>query len=71
MRHVPVPSTWAARPGPARPRQERSAGRLKDSHTAVKQVQRAGLELTQRGCGAWTRLFCRPEGGKRRCVQLS
>ncbi|MGW2586355.1 telomere-associated protein Tap [Streptomyces virginiae] len=50
--------------------EERSAGRLKDGHKVVKQVERAGLELTKRGFGAWTRIFYRPEDGKRRCVQL-
>ncbi|MEU8843436.1 helix-turn-helix transcriptional regulator [Streptomyces roseus] len=50
--------------------EERSAGRLNDRHKVVKQVERAGLELTKRGFGAWTRIFYRPEDGKRRCVQL-
>ncbi|MFD6876998.1 MULTISPECIES: telomere-associated protein Tap [unclassified Streptomyces] len=49
---------------------EPSAGRLGDGHKVVKQVQRAGLELTQRGFGPWTRLFRRPEDGTRYCVQL-
>ncbi|MFI7178990.1 telomere-associated protein Tap [Streptomyces spororaveus] len=50
--------------------EERSAGRLNDRHKVIKQVERAGLELTKRGFGAWTRIFYRPEDGKRRCVQL-
>ncbi|MBT2446201.1 helix-turn-helix domain-containing protein [Streptomyces sp. ISL-43] len=50
--------------------EERSAGRLKDGHKVIRQVERAGLELTKRGFGAWTRIFYRPEDGKRRCVQL-
>ncbi|MFI9080987.1 telomere-associated protein Tap [Streptomyces sioyaensis] len=50
--------------------EERRAGRLKDSHKVVKQIGKAGLQLTQRGFGAWTRVFREPEGSKRRCVQL-
>ncbi|MFI8301285.1 telomere-associated protein Tap [Streptomyces nigra] len=50
--------------------EERRAGRLKDSHKVVKQIQRAGLQLTQRGFGPWARVFRDPEGSRRRCVQL-
>ncbi|MCX5278208.1 helix-turn-helix domain-containing protein [Streptomyces virginiae] len=50
--------------------EERSAGRLGDGHKVIKQVERAGLELTQRGFGPWTRIFRRPEDGSRYCVQL-
>ncbi|WP_331729609.1 telomere-associated protein Tap [Streptomyces platensis] len=50
--------------------EERRAGRLKDSHKVVKQIGKAGLQLTQRGFGAWTRVYREPEGSKRRCVQL-
>ncbi|WP_331736489.1 helix-turn-helix transcriptional regulator (plasmid) [Streptomyces canus] len=50
--------------------EERRAGRLKDSHKVVKQLQRAGLQLTQRGLGPWARVFRDPEGSRRRCVQL-
>ncbi|WP_030814275.1 telomere-associated protein Tap [Streptomyces sp. NRRL S-337] len=50
--------------------EERRAGRLKDSHKVVKQIGKAGLQLTQRGFGSWTRVFREPEGSKRRCVQL-
>nr|WSW49795.1 helix-turn-helix domain-containing protein [Streptomyces sp. NBC_01001] len=50
--------------------EEHSAGRLNDRHKVIRQVERAGLELTKRGFGAWTRIFYRPEDGKRRCVQL-
>ena len=50
--------------------EERRAGRLKDSHKVVKQIQRAGLQLTQRGLGPWARVFREPDGSRRRCVQL-
>ncbi|MFE6288230.1 telomere-associated protein Tap [Streptomyces sp. NPDC057877] len=50
--------------------EERRAGRLKDSHKVVKQLQRAELQLTQRGLGPWARVFRDPEGSRRRCVQL-
>ncbi|MFI1169284.1 telomere-associated protein Tap [Streptomyces sp. NPDC020801] len=50
--------------------EERRAGRLKDSHKVVKQIQRAELQLTQRGFGPWARVFRDPEGSRRRCVQL-
>ncbi|MFD9114645.1 telomere-associated protein Tap [Streptomyces bottropensis] len=50
--------------------EERRAGRLKDSHKVVKQIQRAELQLTQRGLGPWARVFRDPEGSRRRCVQL-
>ncbi|MEU8851929.1 helix-turn-helix transcriptional regulator [Streptomyces sp. NPDC048564] len=50
--------------------EERRAGRLKDSHKVVKQIQRAKLQLTQRGLGPWARVFRDPEGSRRRCVQL-
>jgi DNA-binding transcriptional regulator YiaG len=50
--------------------EERRAGRLKDSHKVVKQIQRAELQLTQRGFGPWARVYREPEGSKRRCVQL-
>ncbi|MFC7794156.1 telomere-associated protein Tap [Streptomyces cinereoruber] len=50
--------------------EERLAGRLKDNHKVVKQVEKAGLEMTQRGFNPWARLFYRPVGSQRRCVQL-
>ncbi|MEU1132664.1 helix-turn-helix transcriptional regulator [Streptomyces sp. NPDC005900] len=50
--------------------QERRHGRLADSHKVVKQIARAGLQLTQRGLGPWARVFREPEGSQRRCVQL-
>ncbi|MEW1551861.1 telomere-associated protein Tap [Streptomyces tsukubensis] len=50
--------------------QERQAGRLPAGHKVVKQIERAGLQLTQRGFGPWARLYRDPEGSRRRCVQL-
>ncbi|MBB6438612.1 telomere-associated protein Tap [Streptomyces candidus] len=50
--------------------EERHASRLPDSHKVVRQIARAGLQLTQRGLGPWARVFRDPEGSRRRCVQL-
>ncbi|MFG2979244.1 telomere-associated protein Tap [Streptomyces sp. NPDC048331] len=50
--------------------QERNAGRLPSGHKVVKQIEKAGLQMTQRGFGPWARLFRDPEGSRRRCVQL-
>ncbi|WP_229883935.1 telomere-associated protein Tap [Streptomyces omiyaensis] len=50
--------------------QERHAGRLTAGHKVVKQIERAGLQMTQRGLGPWARLYRDPEGSRRRCVQL-
>ncbi len=50
--------------------EERRASRLPDSHKVVKQIGKAGLQLTQRGLGPWARVFREPEGSRRRCVQL-
>lgn len=50
--------------------EERRHGRLPDSHKVVKQIGKAGLQLTQRGFGPWARVFRDPEGSRRRCVQL-
>ncbi|MFJ2559191.1 MULTISPECIES: telomere-associated protein Tap [unclassified Streptomyces] len=50
--------------------EERNASRLPDSHKVVKQITKAGLQLTQRGLGPWARVFREPEGSMRRCVQL-
>ncbi|MFB7076463.1 telomere-associated protein Tap [Streptomyces sp. NPDC056308] len=50
--------------------QERRASRLPDSHKVVKQIAKAGLQLTQRGLGPWARVYREPEGSRRRCVQL-
>ncbi|WP_331451830.1 telomere-associated protein Tap [Streptomyces sp. SS162] len=50
--------------------EERRAGRLAAGHKVVKQIERAGLQMTQRGFGPWARLYRDPEGSRRRCVQL-
>ncbi|MFB7825304.1 telomere-associated protein Tap [Streptomyces hydrogenans] len=50
--------------------EERSAGRLKDGHKVIKQIEKAGLQMTQRGLGPWARLYREPVGSRRRCVQL-
>ncbi|MER7805556.1 helix-turn-helix transcriptional regulator [Streptomyces parvulus] len=50
--------------------EERHASRLLDNHKVVKQIAKAGLQLTQRGLGPWARVFREPEGSSRRCVQL-
>ncbi|MGJ5756556.1 telomere-associated protein Tap [Streptomyces puniciscabiei] len=50
--------------------EERRAGRLQDGHKVVRQVKKAGLQLTQLGFGPWARLYRDPEGARRRCVQL-
>ncbi|MEU3226811.1 helix-turn-helix transcriptional regulator [Streptomyces sp. NPDC006976] len=49
---------------------ERHAGRIPAGHKVVKQIERAGLQMTQRGFGPWARLYRDPEGSRRRCVQL-
>ncbi|WP_327310105.1 helix-turn-helix transcriptional regulator (plasmid) [Streptomyces sp. NBC_01298] len=50
--------------------EERNASRLPDGHKVVKQIGRAGLQMSQRGFGPWARIFRDPEGSRRRCVQL-
>ncbi|MGW7582735.1 telomere-associated protein Tap [Kitasatospora sp. NPDC054768] len=45
-------------------------GQLPKNHKAVKQVEKAGWLLTQRGLGPWARIYRTPEDGKRQCVQL-
>lgn len=50
--------------------EERRAGRLAAGHKVVKQIERAGLQLTQRGFGPWARVYRDPEGSRRRCVRL-
>ncbi|MFG2668854.1 telomere-associated protein Tap [Streptomyces sp. NPDC048387] len=50
--------------------EERHAGRLPSGHKVVKQIDRAGLKMSQRGFGPWARIYRDPEGSKRRCVQL-
>ncbi|MEV5878535.1 helix-turn-helix domain-containing protein [Streptomyces sp. NPDC052101] len=55
---------------PALSEEERRAGRLPDSHKAVRQLARADWKLTQRGLGPWARIYRPAEGAKRNCVQL-
>ncbi|MFI1293387.1 telomere-associated protein Tap [Streptomyces sp. NPDC020792] len=50
--------------------EEQRAGRLAAGHKVVKQITKAGLQLTQRGFGPWARVYRDPEGSRRRCVQL-
>ncbi|MGF0167543.1 telomere-associated protein Tap [Streptomyces koyangensis] len=50
--------------------EERRAGRLPAGHKVVKQIEKAGLQMSQRGFGPWARLYRDPEGSRRRCVQL-
>ncbi|MFE3995191.1 telomere-associated protein Tap [Streptomyces goshikiensis] len=50
--------------------EERHAARLPAGHKVVKQIDRAGLKMSQRGFGPWARVYRDPEGSKRRCVQL-
>ncbi|MFJ5143253.1 telomere-associated protein Tap [Streptomyces sp. NPDC088707] len=50
--------------------EERHAGRLPSGHKVVKQIERAGLKMSQRGFGPWARVYRDPEGSRRRCVQL-
>ncbi|MFI8007980.1 telomere-associated protein Tap [Streptomyces sp. NPDC086010] len=50
--------------------EERRASRLPSGHKVVKQIERAGLQMSQRGFGPWARVFREPEGSRRRCVQL-
>ncbi|MFE3559454.1 telomere-associated protein Tap [Streptomyces sp. NPDC059193] len=44
--------------------------RLPADHTVVKNIQKAGWELTKSGLGPWPRLFKRVDG-RRHCVQLA
>ncbi|WEH44009.1 helix-turn-helix transcriptional regulator [Streptomyces sp. AM 2-1-1] len=50
--------------------EERHAGRLPSGHKVVKQITKAGLQMSQRGFGPWARIYRDPEGSRRRCVQL-
>ncbi|MFJ3594743.1 telomere-associated protein Tap [Streptomyces sp. NPDC090231] len=50
--------------------EERNASRLPEGHKVVKQIGKAGLQLTQRGFGPWARVYREPTGSRRRCVQL-
>ncbi|MGY0466871.1 telomere-associated protein Tap [Kitasatospora sp. cg17-2] len=45
-------------------------GQLPKTHRAVKALEKAGWQLTQRGLGPWARIYRTPEDGRRQCVQL-
>ncbi|MFE2463693.1 telomere-associated protein Tap [Streptomyces sp. NPDC059402] len=49
---------------------ERLAGRLPEGHKVVKQLERAGWQLTKRGLGPWARIYRPAQGSRRQCVQL-
>ncbi|MFI9366917.1 telomere-associated protein Tap [Kitasatospora sp. NPDC053057] len=48
---------------------ERRIGRLPETGPIVKNLVKAGWQLTQRGFGPWARVFRNPTGAKRECVQ--
>ncbi|MEV7427744.1 helix-turn-helix domain-containing protein [Streptomyces sp. NPDC091212] len=50
--------------------EERSAGRLREDHKNIKQLEQAGWQLTRRGLGPWARIYRPVTGGRRQCVQL-
>jgi hypothetical protein len=50
--------------------EERLAGRLPESHKAVKQLARAQWKLTKRGFGPWARIYRPATGSERACVQV-
>ncbi|MEU2718183.1 helix-turn-helix transcriptional regulator [Streptomyces sp. NPDC007205] len=50
--------------------QERLAGRLAEGHKVIKQLTRAGWQLTKRGFGPWARIYRPAQGSERACVQL-
>ncbi|MCL8015855.1 helix-turn-helix transcriptional regulator [Streptomyces sp. AS02] len=50
--------------------QERLAGRLPEGHKVIKQLTRAGWQLTKRGFGPWARIYRPAQGAERSCVQL-
>lgn len=54
----------------ALPEEQRRAGRLPEDHAAIKQLNRTGWQLTQRGFGPWARIYRPAQGSKRNCVQL-
>ncbi|MFE5402965.1 telomere-associated protein Tap [Streptomyces sp. NPDC056580] len=49
---------------------ERLSGRLAEGHKVIKQLERAGWQLTKRGLGPWARIYRPAQGSRRRCVQL-
>ncbi|MFH9682300.1 telomere-associated protein Tap [Streptomyces globisporus] len=51
-------------------REERLAGRIPESHKAIRQLTRAGWQLTKRGFGPWARIYRPAQGSERSCVQV-
>ena len=51
-------------------KEERLAGRLPEGHKVIKQLTRAGWQLTKRGFGPWARIYRPAQGSERSCVQL-
>lgn len=49
---------------------ERLAWRLAEGHKVIKQLERAGWQLTKRGLGPWARIYRPAQGNRRQCVQL-
>ncbi|MGJ7874660.1 telomere-associated protein Tap [Streptomyces rochei] len=49
---------------------ERLAGRLPEGHKVIRQLERAGWQLTKRGLGPWARIYRPAHGSRRQCVQL-
>lgn len=50
--------------------EERTAGRIPETHKVVRQLTRADWRLTKRGFGPWARIYRPAQGSERRCVQL-
>ncbi|MFI9649395.1 telomere-associated protein Tap [Streptomyces sp. NPDC052040] len=50
--------------------QERLSGRIPEGHKVIKQLTRAGWQLTKRGFGPWARIYRPAQGSERSCVQL-
>ncbi|MFJ2565711.1 telomere-associated protein Tap [Streptomyces sp. NPDC087568] len=50
--------------------EERLAGRIPEGHRVIKQLVRAGWQLTKRGFGPWARIYRPATGSERACVQL-
>ncbi|MET9111548.1 telomere-associated protein Tap [Streptomyces zhihengii] len=50
--------------------EEWHAGRLSSEHRVVRQIDRAGLRVGQRGFGPWAHVYRDAEGSRRGCVQL-
>ncbi|MFE6913989.1 telomere-associated protein Tap [Streptomyces rubiginosohelvolus] len=50
--------------------EERLAGRIPEGHKVIKQLTRAGWQLTKRGFGPWARIYRPAQGSERACVQV-